>query len=97
MRAVGLLLREYRKTLLADRSGRWYCYALSPGSLVLLVKDKKTGTRYLMRAWETKLPLGRGRITESIDRYSRYHGQTVDQFAFLAQGFRLNAYGLTVE
>jgi len=50
-----------------------------------------------MRAWETKHPLGRGRVIESIDRYSTYHGQTVDRFGFLAEGFLLNAYGLTLE
>ncbi len=93
MTGIAYTLMRFRSLLESGEFRRWYCYA-GPYAETLLVKEKRSGIRYLFKVWETELPVGAARIREAIARYSRYKRQDVDRFAFLSHRFRVNAFDL---
>src|SRR3972149_4689735 len=85
------LLQGFGEFLKGRKDERWHAYTTGARAGTLLVKDRRTKLRYLIKAWHTRVPVGASRVEAAIRRYTRYRTQNIDRFGFVAFEFRENA------
>ena len=77
--------------LRAQKRSHYFVYTGHRRRGALLIKDKKSSERILLKPYNTSQPIGSKRLLHFLSSQRTFKGHAVDKYIFLGRGFRDNA------